>query len=164
MHQFGMGSNSSRVWNPTGGKNPQMGPRIWDAKKVACALGSPKKLVGIRKGPNLSLSKENIHPSLSGCVKIPATPSIEVQAQTILAKGKGVILDPTPSPLSENSPQVAWVIAKENSSEAPLGCKDGRPLEKQANLVVGGSSSTLIAPVVEAESKLSKHPIQTLSK
>lgn len=56
----GKGPNSSRIRNEVGGRNPQLGPRIRDAKKAARNIGPQKRNQTIPKGPKASLLEESI--------------------------------------------------------------------------------------------------------
>lgn len=55
-------STPVKVRNASGGKNPQFGPRLRDAKKTARGLGLQKKGRGLRVGSTSPL-KENVHPN-----------------------------------------------------------------------------------------------------
>lgn len=81
------GPGITKVRNPAGGKNTQLGPRVRDAKKAARSMGPPKKNQGFIKGPKIQafLFKENIQPLLNQGVSGPSLARIQMEKVKVVA-------------------------------------------------------------------------------
>lgn len=59
----------AKIKRPNGGKNPQLGPRLRDTKKVARAQGALRKTTQMINGLGVGNTKENVHPNVTGLGK-----------------------------------------------------------------------------------------------
>lgn len=64
---IGPKSVTVRVRNKLGGNNPQLGPRVRDAKKATCGGGQLKVAINSNNGASVGHKKENLHPN----IKVP---------------------------------------------------------------------------------------------